>query len=255
MVRSKECFQQQIFFETNLQIETRFLNTCYPSIHFSPFISPSPLGIFKELKKGGALWGFHYLYSYISFGKQVLLWDEQACLEKGDALWGVLFCSCGGFSLNWGLSSTGSWSPTRSSEQQSDSPTKYWNKYKIQNKILIQIQKQTLLERATMWRDVFQEFSRNDHRWDTEICGIIWSHQCMAHCKAHNSQIPPLFRPLSALESCQEKTPSRQKAENTPFPKCALNSLIAQSQDLSVFCRYSELTRHRISATLPKNWL
>ena len=57
----------------------------------------------------------------------------------------------------------------------------------------------------------------------------------MAHCKAHNSQIPPLFRPLSALESCQEKTPSRQKAENTPFPKCALNSLIAQSQDLSVF--------------------
>ena len=27
---------------------------------FSPFISPSPLGIFKELKKGGALWGgFH----------------------------------------------------------------------------------------------------------------------------------------------------------------------------------------------------
>ena len=132
------------------------------------------------------------------------------------------------------------------------------------NKILKQIQNtkqnidtntKTLLERATMWRDVFQEFSRNDHRWDTEICGIIWSHQCMAHCKAHNSQIPPLFRPLSALESCQEKTPSRQKAENTPFPKCALNSLIAQSQDLSVFCRYSELTRHRISPTLPKNWL
>ena len=65
MVRSKECFRQQIFFETNLQKETRFVNTCYPSIHFlyaskskyfSPFISPSPLGIFKELKNIEVTW-------------------------------------------------------------------------------------------------------------------------------------------------------------------------------------------------------
>ena len=138
MVRSKECFRQQIFFETNLQKETRFVNrvfTCYPSIHFFyaskskyffPFHITVTFGDFQRVEERRRLvGGFHYLYSYISFGKQVLLWDEQACLEKGDALWGVLFCSCGGFSLNWGLSSTGSWSPTRSSEQQSDSPTKY----------------------------------------------------------------------------------------------------------------------------------
>ena len=98
MVRSKECFQQQIFFETNLQKETRFLNTCYPSIHFSPFISPSPLGIFKELKKGGALWGvplFVFLYLIWQTGtivRRAGLSRERRCLVGGSVLflWGVL---------------------------------------------------------------------------------------------------------------------------------------------------------------------
>ena len=99
MVRSKECFQQQIFFETNLQKETRFLNTCYPSIHFSPFISPSPLGIFKELKKGGALWGgvplIVFLYLIWQRGtilRRAGLSRERRCLVGGSVLflWGVL---------------------------------------------------------------------------------------------------------------------------------------------------------------------
>ena len=103
MVRSKECFQQQIFFETNLQKETRFLNTCYPSIHFFdaskskyffPFISPSPLGIFKELKKGGALWGvplFVFLYHIWQRGTTVRragLSRERRCLVGGSVLVG-----------------------------------------------------------------------------------------------------------------------------------------------------------------------
>ena len=55
LVCSKECFRQQIFFETNLQKETSFVNTCYQSIHLFWCFEEQ---LFFPLSYHRHLWGF-----------------------------------------------------------------------------------------------------------------------------------------------------------------------------------------------------
>ena len=107
MVRSKEYFRQQIFFETNLQKETRFVNTCYPSTHFFyaskskyffPFHITVTFGDFQRVEERRRLVGvplFVFLFLIWQTGtivRRAGLSRERRCLVGGSVLflWGVL---------------------------------------------------------------------------------------------------------------------------------------------------------------------